>query len=274
MIRPASSLFSGTNESPRASLGSLSRLSTAERMLIMGANNSIRSNASNVESIRQSLQTTRSSDHSSDSSSSTNSSIASRHANQPSQHQHLLSMRGQHHWQQRHAMPDEFMDEQLEGPIPTASFSSSTVRTMIPECEYHEQAIADNKNSDKKSQQAQTQPQPQRQKQQQKQGSFSRNNPINQRQSISPTVTTSSTKKNVSSLKSSVNTPTTTTTSDTVAYRKQTTATATGTYNTMRGGRKQQRGSIPWLQNSNSNPSNTKTPAQQEKDRYLHSLKK
>ena len=218
MIRPASNVFSGTNESPRASLGSLSRLSTTERMMIMGGNNSISSNASNVEAIRQSLQTTWSSDHSSNSS-STNSSVASRHANQSSQHQHLLSMRGQNHWQQRPAMPDEFMDEQLEGPIPTASFSSSTVRTMIPEGEYHEQAIADNKNSDKKIQRAETQSQSQRQKQQQQQGSFSRNNPINQRQSIPPTITTSSTKKNVSRLKSSVNTPTTptTTTTNTVA---------------------------------------------------------
>ncbi|KAG2221749.1 hypothetical protein INT45_007155 [Circinella minor] len=265
LMRPASSLFTSVNETPRASLNSLSRLSTAERMVIMGGNNSMKTKANNVESVRQSLQATWSSGHSSTSSSSTTSSTTSQQSIQsPSQHQHLLSMRGQHHWQQRPAMPEEFMNEPLEGPVPTASFSSSTVRTMIPECEYQEQAIASSKNTNNKIQQ-------------QQQGSFNRNNPINQRQSISPTITTSSTRKNVSSLKSSVNK---TTHINTVASKKQTISTATpttnttGTYSTMRGGRKQQRGSIPWLQNNDNNPSNPKSPAQREKDRYLYSLKK
>ncbi|KAI8138529.1 hypothetical protein BJV82DRAFT_717394 [Fennellomyces sp. T-0311] len=210
-VRPASSLFSGMNGSPRASLGSLSRLSAAERMMIVG-NSSISSNTSNVNSVRRTLQETWSSDHSN--SSSANSSVASRH-------HHMLSIRGQHNFQQRPAMPAGFMDE--EGPMPTASFSSSTVRTMIPEGEYQ-----DNKEQQKPKQQPKAQ-----------QGSFSRSNPINQRQSIT-------------------------------LKPKPAPKPAGPPATTVRGGRKQQRGGIPWMSGQSSTD---KTPAQREKDRYLQSLK-
>ncbi|KAI7884777.1 hypothetical protein K492DRAFT_191516 [Lichtheimia hyalospora FSU 10163] len=232
--------------SPRASLGSLSRTSAAERMKIL-ANSSISSNTSHVDSLRKKLQTTAWPTSSNSPTHSNNSSANSSLRCDPPTGLVSLSARAQQSY--RPAMP--FMgEEDFEAPVPTASFSSSTVRTMIPADEYigpgGGASIVDTAPSTNTSS---------------NNGSFSRNNPINQRQQAKPVPS----KPNHASVRSSSPSK-----EDASSPKRENTQA----YTTVRGG-KRTRGSIPWLPESTATPTTTdkKTPAQKERDRYLKSLK-
>lgn len=141
-----------------------------------------------------------------------------------------LSWRAQ---QQRQLVPDD--EESREEPVPTVSFSSSTVQTMIPENEY-EQIAAERVNAVK-------------------------NKPTPKKKPASP--------KNGSSKKLN-------------SKKAATASAATGKAannnkegaSTLHGGRRQSRGSIPWMQQAEKGGKSKKTPAQRERDRYLQSLNK
>lgn len=251
--------------SPRASLGSLSRTSAAERMKIL-ANSSISSNTSHVDSLRKKLQTTawptttsgNSPTHSNNS--SANSSLR---CDAPPAGLVSLSARAQQSY--RPAMP--FMgEEDFEAPIPTASFSSSTVRTMIPADEYigpgGGASIVDTPSVANGGSNSNN-------------GSFSRSNPINQRQQQQQAKPVPPASSSPSSPKPRSSSPTKETTQKDASPspKRENTQQA---YTTMRGG-KRTRGSIPWLPESAAAAAATttdkKTPAQKERDRYLKSLK-
>lgn len=212
-----------------------------------------------MDSLRKKLQTTAWPTASGNSPTHSNNSSANSSLRCDNPPAGLVSLSARAQQSYRPAMP--FMgEEDFEAPVPTASFSSSTVRTMIPADEYigpgGGASIIDTAPSSNH-------------------GSFSRSNPINQRQQQqAKSVTPASAKPNHdSSVRSSP--PTKETTQDTSSSSPPPKRENTQAYTTVRGG-KRSRGSIPWLPESaptTTTITDNKTPAQKERDRYLKSLK-
>lgn len=226
--------------SPRASLSSLSGMSAAEysRMTGIDSNDSVRSGTGWVTNADGSVASRASSSTANSHRLSYLASSSSGSLSLRQQHLISLSLKARQQWNQtgqRPAMPPGFVpgdDHEVQGPEPTVSFSSSTVRTMIPDDECRTDSTS-NPSSDIGG----------------NKGSLARNNPINQRQSPKSTEAAKKT-----------------------ADASQETQKADDTvYSTMREGRKQQRGAIPWMQGNDNKPQG-KTLAQRERDRYLQSL--
>ncbi|KAI8068604.1 hypothetical protein BC940DRAFT_298603 [Gongronella butleri] len=211
----------------------------------------------NVDSVRRVLQATwnshRLSDHGSVSSRSTVSHKSPPGSINPRQlNQHLASLAIQNHqaYQSRPSLPAVFGptahhtdDIIFQGPAPTVSFSSSTVRTMIPENETVEAPVRPATTSTKKK-------------------------PGNDASAANPQKSTKPSANNTAAPPTKQNPAKQPPSSSSAAPKKD----YSKSFGTMRTGR-QQRASLPWQPAATSAPGNDKTPAQKERDRYLQSLK-
>ncbi|ORZ02845.1 hypothetical protein BCR43DRAFT_520093 [Syncephalastrum racemosum] len=166
---------------------------------------------------------------------SNQSSIASRQSTTSRPHvtpSNLMSLSWRAQQQRQLASED---DRSHEEPVPTVSFSSSTVQTMIPENEY-EQVAAGRPNAVK-------------------------NRPAPKKKQTPPKKETT---KKLNAKKAAT---------ASAATGKPTTNDREG-ISTLHGGRRQSRASIPWMQQAEKGGKPKKTPAQRERDRYLQSLNK
>ncbi|KAI9320188.1 hypothetical protein BX666DRAFT_1920267 [Dichotomocladium elegans] len=279
---PPASIRNSLVATPRASLlGSMSRMSAAEISMLHG-NSSISSNTSHVDTIRRSLQNTwRSSTADFPAPGSAQSTIR----DAPMSRLALAAAGtaaggvGSNGHYRPHmpvfTMADDMDDIVVDAPAPTASFSSSTVNTVVLADEYNPPkakttaatvapaaAVVPSPASIGRANQLTKQQQrksvQQQQQQQQKSSLAAKASNGNSIPAATATATAVTSKPVAGSGKTA-----------TVVGTKGTTAS----YGTVRGGRRQ-RGSIPWLPDEAPAPSAKKTPAQLEKDRYLKSSKK